>query len=425
MVLPRACVSPKMHVLFVFHASPCPPEIGPGRRHYHLVTEALKHHEVSVLSRGAAVERKAFLREFGGRCQEVVFIDDASPRWTRVLLRLWYTLTIRNNFRFASDRRLQGELDRILAAQKIDIVYFSTLLLGFCRVPIEVPAVSDTHNVEHDYFRRAASETANPLRKLYYYLQAAGTRRDEIAFGQRCRAVFATSARDAGLLQEMLPGQRVDVIPNGIDLDRLIPSDRRAEPATLIFTGLMSYYANEHGIGWFLDRIFPLIQREVPSVRVLVVGARPPRWLIRRASEQIEVTGYVPDVKPYFARAQVCVVPLKIGGGTRVKVLEAMALRRPVVATSLGCEGLCVQHEKTALVADEPLAFAEATIRLLRDGDLVERITVEAYRTVQARYSWDRIGRKLSGVLEEVTQGTASEDLCPFTAADEYGDCGV
>jgi len=162
-----------------------------------------------------------------------------------------------------------------------------------------------------------------------------------------------------------------------------------------MFSGLMSYYPNDHGIRWFIERIFPRVRDEVPDARLLVVGAHPSRKLRGLAGRGVEVTGYVPRIQPYFARAQVVVAPLRMGGGTRVKLLEAMAMRRPVVSTTFGAAGLAARDGRHLLLADTPAAFARAVVNLLRDPRLAASLVAQAAALVADEYSWDAIGRRL------------------------------
>jgi glycosyltransferase involved in cell wall biosynthesis len=164
----------------------------------------------------------------------------------------------------------------------------------------------------------------------------------------------------------------------------------------------MSYYPNARGITWFLDDIFPRILAAEPEAHIIVAGAHPSRWLKKRVSDHVTVTGYVDDIRPYFARAQVFVVPLRIGSGTRVKILEAMAMRRPVVTTSIGCEGLDVVHGDSLLVADTEQEFADAVVRLLRDKRFRDSLASRGAALVRDRYDWDQIGAALDDAIHAV-----------------------
>ena len=191
-------------------------------------------------------------------------------------------------------------------------------------------------------------------------------------------------------------------IPNGLNVDFFKPDSAQVKPKTLVFTGLMNYYPNEHGIAFFLDKIFPLITARVPETRVLIVGAHPTKQLRDRATNNIVVTGYVDDVRPYVSSAEIYIVPLQMGGGTRQKVLLAMAMKKPIVSTTLGCEGIHISHGESALFADSPAEFADAVVRLFNDRDLAERLANRALSIVHAEYRWESIGEKMNSVYESL-----------------------
>jgi glycosyltransferase involved in cell wall biosynthesis len=164
----------------------------------------------------------------------------------------------------------------------------------------------------------------------------------------------------------------------------------------------MSYFPNSDAALYFLDNIHPLIVARIPSVRVQIVGADPPRCVKARANPSVEITGRVPRVEPYYAQAAVFIVPMRCGGGTRVKVLEAMAHGVPVVSTTVGSEGLSVRHDDSVLLADTPESFANATVRLCTDEWLARRIAANGRELVRTEYDWRRIGESVASILEGV-----------------------
>ena len=183
-----------------------------------------------------------------------------------------------------------------------------------------------------------------------------------------------------------------------------IPSDLSPEPASLVFTGMMAYVPNSDGMLYFLDEIFPLIQKSVPHAKIYIVGNNPPRALQQRASESVIVTGFVDDVRPYVWRSSVYVVPLRMGGGTRLKVLEAMAMKKPIVTTAIGCEGIDLRNGESALVLDQPQMFASAVVELLGSPSLRERLTTNGYELVRSRYQWDMIVREADRIYHSLLQ---------------------
>jgi glycosyltransferase involved in cell wall biosynthesis len=201
-------------------------------------------------------------------------------------------------------------------------------------------------------------------------------------------------------------------VPNGIDLVEFRPHAPARSPV-ILFSGLMSYYPNQQGVRWFLDSVLPRVRREVPNARVVIAGASPPKWLIARREIGVDVTGAVVDMRPQFAAASVVIVPLKIGGGTRVKILEAQAMERPVVSTAVGAEGLAQRHDETILLGDDEESFAAHVIRLLKDRSTAARIARGGRRHVVQHFDWDRIGNELNRLLTARVGLSGYETMSP------------
>jgi glycosyltransferase involved in cell wall biosynthesis len=388
----------------VLHAPPCSPALGPARRHLHLFEEISQRHTVSIITLGSPADRRQFEREHGGRYERAVFVSKR-PRLVELLVGFWYLITLRCVFRRLYLRPLQQAIDRALARGRFDAVYCSTVLLGYYRVPPGIRVVGDAHNVEHEVLARAAAIARNPAQKTYFRLQARVTRRDEEQLARRFSEVWATSSRDAEQFAIARGDRRVAVVPNGIRCLTPPASSRCQAPRPaetgplLLFVGLMSYFPNSDAVTYFLDCIFPLITARLPEARFLVVGASPPRRIRSRAARQVTIVGRVPSVVPYFRQASTFVVPMRCGGGTRVKVLEAMLHGVPVVSTPLGCEGLAVRDGESVLLADAPEAFAASVVRVCDDAALAQRLAAGGADLVHANYDWRRIGESVDGLL--------------------------
>jgi glycosyltransferase involved in cell wall biosynthesis len=387
-----------MRILMAFHAPPYPPDIGPSRRHYHVLSETLKRHDVSVLSLGTDADRAAFHDHFGARGIESAFVPNSNTRLVNAARCGWYLATGRSDFRRLRRRRFQQILDA-LGQRRFDLAYFSTTMLGCYRLPARLPLVGDTHNIEHDNLARASRESEPHWRRAFYRAQARLTKREELAYASRFSIVCATSERDRALLAQLVPHVTTTVVPNGIDLDRYRrPPGVSPRGGEVLFTGLMSYYPNQHGIVRFAQQVWPRVMSRVPHARLRIVGADPPAAVRALRGAHVDVTGRVQDVRPAYARAQACIVPLWIGGGTRVKALEAMAMGVPIVSTPLGCEGLDVRDGRSVLIGHTDEQLADALIAVLTNPALRTRLAAEA-SALADEYDWRRVGIALEAVF--------------------------
>jgi glycosyltransferase involved in cell wall biosynthesis len=207
--------------------------------------------------------------------------------------------------------------------------------------------------------------------------------------------VIAASEDDAIVYRRLLGPDRVEVVANGVDTHRYSVGSRRPDPATLLFIGRLQYFPNQNGLRWFLSEVWPLIRAEVRPARLIVVGQADPNEMERLRSPDVEYAGRVPFVEPYLETASVSICPLLEGSGTRVKIIEAMAAGVPVVSTSKGAEGLEVTAGRHLLIADTPGEFANAVRLVLTDDRLATGLVAEARAVVEARYSWEAVGKSV------------------------------
>jgi len=282
-----------------------------------------------------------------------------------------------------------------------EAIILSSVLLRGLPLPEAVPIIGDTHNVEFDVLARTSVLADTFARRQYARLQANSTYREERRCAHKVNLLFATSERDRRVFERELNVHKIAVIPNGVDIIEFAPPALGGQPGTILFAGLMSYYPNQQAIKWFLDAVFPHVLAKTPNARLIVAGANPPGWLLARTSSFVEVTGSVPDMRPFFERSRVVIAPLMIGGGTRVKILEAQAMARPVVSTSLGAEGLDVVDGQSILLADDAESFATKINALLTSPDLASIIGRNGHVHAVANYDWNKIGERLECVLSK------------------------
>jgi len=354
-----------------------------------------KEHSVSVLVLGTGHDAKGFREQHGGRCRTVTVEDVRNFGWRRVLRVCLYILTGWGWVRHWHTKRVQAAIDRLCADSPPDIVHITNPLISMYRFPASARVVADAHNVEYDNLLRVAQESRSTVRKLFFRAFAWRLKHEETLACQRCDVVMAVSERDRSMFRAMAPTTQIALVPNGVDLSEFVSVPDKRRPNTLLFVGMMDYQPNDAGMQHFLNAIFPLIRQCVPDAHLTIVGGNPSPAVRNAASPSVRVTGFVDDVRTYLRESSVFVVPLYAGGGTRLKLLEAMAMGIPAVSTSLGCEGLNVHHNTHLLVADSPEAFADAVVRLLQDPSLRNTLSAQALAAVHAEHGWDRIGGTL------------------------------
>lgn len=401
-----------MRLLFLTPQFPYPPHKGTTLRNYNLIAQLAARHTIDVLSFHDTTALPASpLDELCRRLAVVPAparslsrraLDTLLSPWPDMGLRLW-------------SPRFRDLLLSWLAAGQYDVVQIEGIELAryaFSLSPrSSARLIFDAHNAEYLLQERIArAERAArgwSIGAIYSTLQARKLRGFERRSCQRADVVAAVSAADAAALRQLDPTLNVHVIPNGIDTtyyDRSQVTPLDLPPRSLVFTGTLDFRPNVEAVLWFADRVWPKIRAARPEARFFVVGQRPHARLDRlRADPSIVITGAVEDTRPYIAGAAAYVIPLQMGGGTRFKLLEALALRVPVISTTLGVEGFDVAADRELVLADDAASFAEAVIEVV--GNLAKsRALGEAGRTFAERYDW----RLIVPLFEEAYRAVVS-----------------
>jgi glycosyltransferase involved in cell wall biosynthesis len=300
------------------------------------------------------------------------------------------------------------ELEALLADRTFDIVHVDSLdLVAYLPTVAGRRVVLAHHNVESQLMaRRAASERG--LRRLYLLEQARLLKREERRWTPLVDANVVVSPDDGATLQKIAPAAKIVVVPNGVDTRAFQPMDQ-APSREIVFIGGYTWFPNRDGMEFFAGEVLPLIRATEPDLRVTWIGRAPQHVRDEYADLGIRLTGYVDDIRPHVARGACVVVPLRVGGGTRLKILDAWAMGKAVVSTSAGCEGLAVRQGENMLVADDPPAFAAAVLRVLNDGVLRARLGSEGRATVETHYDWDVIGRAMLRAYSVISRQSGAE----------------
>ncbi len=305
------------------------------------------------------------------------------------------------------------QVTRLAATADLVICDFLTPLINV-EEALQKRAVLFQHNVEAMIWKRHAMVPQNLLRRIYMQVQWKRMERFESAACRRFAHVVAVSKSDAQVFRDDYGVTSASDVPTGVDLEYFSAGAESARnPEELMFVGSMDWMPNDEGIRWFAAEVFTLVQQQIPGARLTVVG-RSPSGAMRALAAQnpaIEVTGTVPDVRPYLQRAALSVVPLRIGGGTRLKIYEAMAAGTPIVSTTIGAEGLPVLHGEHLLLADSPAEQAAAIVQLLRQPTEARRLALNARAYVEQHCSWDAVTRQfISQCLAARSVGARSHE---------------
>jgi glycosyltransferase involved in cell wall biosynthesis len=269
------------------------------------------------------------------------------------------------------------------------------------------PTVLFQHNVESSLWKRMAATESNPIKRIAFGIEAAKMSRYEGTALRRFHHIIAVSEHDRQQMLEMDPDAQITVVPTGVDTSKFsVAPASTAKPPRIVFTGSMDWEPNIDAVEYFCQQIWPGILVQFPNAIFQIVGRKPHGKVRRLASPSVQVTGTVPSVADYLRDATVVVVPLRVGGGTRLKIFEAMAMGKAVVSTSIGAEGLEVESGRDLILADDATAFAESILLLLRDAALRHKYE-EAAVALASQHDWSRIVLKFSGVLETALKNRA------------------
>lgn len=312
----------------------------------------------------------------------------------------------------ARRKDFQQALDGMLARTPYDVVQFEFVWMSAFRFDQRrrnAPLfVLDEHNVEYDILKRTARTSAGLTRNVYNALNWRKLAREEHAAWRRFDGITLTSRRDEELVQKDVPGTRTAVVPNGVDLDEFSVAGQGGAAEVLLFFGAINYYPNQEAVSHFIDHVFPLIRKRRPNAKFRIIGPGAPESVLARQGNGVEVVGMVDDVGPEIDAATAIVVPLRIGGGTRLKIVEALSKGKPVISTRLGAEGIDVVHDEHLLLADEPQDFATEVERVLADPALRNRLGLAGRRLMEDRYSWRSIVAGLEQFYERISPRLAA-----------------
>jgi glycosyltransferase involved in cell wall biosynthesis len=398
-----------------------PPRFGAQARVHGLMTQLARRHDLTaVMLLDDEFDAGECRRAMQAYCREVVLVRSPYGREDLIkrLLQLRSLASTRSFERLrVTVPELQQALDRVLRARRFDVVNLESSYLGHCDLR-QAPAgerlprlVVDSHNIDYDLARQY-SRAGGLCRRLYYAANWRKLRREELGTYRDANGVYLCSTADERRLLDELPGARTAVIPNAADVEyyRPRPTDPPPDGRTVVFFGVLSYVPNVDGVTHFVQDIWPRISAAHPKARCKIIGGRPPPSLLALAGPRVELTGFVPDLRPHLAAAAAVVVPLRLGGGTRLKIVEAMAMGKTIVSTTLGAEGIEAVPGRDLLIEDQPAAFADAVNRLLAQPRLAARIGQSARQLAVERYAWSGAARTLEGFYRHILEDSNMQE---------------
>ncbi len=406
----------RLRILWLCHFVPFPPKGGNRQRTYNLIAQVGRRHDVDLIllrpkpateHDADDVVREAFLRH----CRSVTLVDLSAATRPGALawLALRSTLTAQSVtvtlFRSAEARRLVRA-----ALPEADVVHLDSISLAdYIDDTASKPTLMTHHGAESFMIRRRIAREPSLLRKAFFAIEWLTLRRAERRALPRVALNIACSELDCQLMGAETPA-RYAVVDNGVDTGYFRPLPVLGG-RSLLFAGRLDQYSNRDAILHFVEATWPLVTARYPDARLTIVGSNPPERLrqVAAADARVTVTGFVDDVRTYFAEATAAICPIRDGGGTRIKVLDALAQAKPLVSTSIGAEGLELVPERDLLIGDTPEAFARQIGRVFDDHALRTSLARQARAIVEERYSWDRLGATMAALCEDVAAARRSQ----------------
>jgi len=407
-----------MKILWLSHLIPYPPKGGVLQRSYNLLKELSRYHEVDLLafnqnflmgslyeSVGAGIKEARSV--LSGICRRFEFFDIPSDRsgWGRYSLAIESLINRPYNINWLKSDRFKETLKKWIARDKYDLVHFDTISLVpyFSLLPFKTATCLDHHNIESHMLVRRAGNESNQLKRLYFWQEGKRLARYERRYCPQFSVNITCSDLDGERLARIAPRARVVTIPNGVDLDYFKPQGLPTFPNRLVFVGSMSWYPNVEAALYIGEKLWPQLKVRHQNLVCDIIGAQPP-GSVKALGELLpgfNVRGFVDDVRPHIEQATIYVCPIRDGGGTKLKLLDAMAMGKAIVADPIACEGIKVTHGRDVILAKDETEFIEQIDFLLKSTGKREALGDSARDLVEKHYGYEAIGKKLAAVFED------------------------
>ncbi len=400
-----------MLILWLGHNLAYPPKGGPLQRNYNLLKEAAKYHEVHALVFDQPASRPPGVTP--EHCVEALLKFCAGVEWVPLpkdplgIGRYWRALGgvltgEPYEFRWLRSKEMTRRLQGLVSRFRFDVIHADTLgLAPYVSLIPSAGTVLNHHDIESALVRRRAISERGLLWRMFWTREAENLLAAERHWCPLFDMNVVVSDDEGQLIRPFCQESDIRTVPNGVDINYFTP---RPDPGgtRLLFCGRLDQLANKGAITFFFNSIWPQLSGRLKSLEIDVVGKNPPAWLceLSRKDPRVHVPGFVDDVRPYFQQATIFICPIKDGGGTRLKILDALAMGMPIVSTTFAASGLTLRDGTHLLIADSPEAIIQQIIRLLDDKALRQRLALEAVDVARKVYSWDTIGHSLRGAYE-------------------------
>lgn len=398
-----------MNVLFLSQENPYPPDGGHYIRTYNILKMLSAQHSIFFIGTTNSKERIKYKKELEKLCEsvDIIMSPEGNSRW-RQLISLIFNLfsllpyTVHKNY----IKNVRIKIKQLIENNKIDLVHVDILPLALYYKDFKsFPKILVDHNVESLRLFRWMKVENNIFVKAFLYYQFLKLHRFEKKICPKFERCVVVSEEDQQILEIMCGSKNFITLPNGVDVNYYKPTNnKKITNNSLIWVGGMRYAYSADAVDYFLDKILPLISLKIPNIIISFIGNYPTSKLIKNAKENpnIKVLGYVDDVRTHIEQAALFIAPIRCGSGTKIKVLNAMALEKAVVTTTIGAEGIKATPNEDIMIADTPREFAQKSIYLLEHPQEAERMGKKGRDVIEKYYAWEVIGKKMYPVYEEV-----------------------
>jgi len=407
-----------MKILWLSHLVPYPPKGGVLQRSYYLLKEVARHHDVHLLAFNQKDLMKLFYdtqssglkdtqKQLESFCDSVEFANipcDTNPTQKKMLaLRSIFTKEP-YTINWLESKEFTLLLKKYLAEFDFDFVHFDTISLApYLKYCQEIPTSLDHHNIEsHMLFRRSTKES-NFLKKLYFWQEAKRLEKYEQLNCPNFTFHITCSDIDKERLNSLSPDSAVHTIPNGVDIDYFDPEPISIKEDKLLFVGTLSWYPNIEAVLFITNEIWPLLKKQMPHVQVDIIGANPPQEIVdlAKSDPNLHIHGFVDDIRPFFKKSKCYVCPIKDGGGTKLKIIDALSMGMAIIADEIACEGIDLRNNKDVIFADTAESYVEKIVQVLTNDDQRKSLEDKARDRAKESYSYTSIGEDLSNLYNK------------------------